>query len=202
MYSVCKRYVEINKVPSVYSAKELRLIFEQDLSDMIPRYEWLQKNKIMCDHTPVSMIAHAYLNESFRCYLHGNHISFLTMLAFSFEILFRAVFDQGRFVNLINYALECKLITKREANEIHWLRNFRNTTHNVDAIFPVHGKRDYEIDFYRNPDRDISKMMKRGLKLVRIINRMQINGFQIRMRLLHDGKMRPPPDLSYLKKKF
>ena len=191
-----------DKVPSIKYMKELQDSFEQDLPEMIQRLEQIKKIRTEQEHLILSLIAENYLEESYRCYLHGNYISFLTMLAFSFEILFRKIFDEKRFVDLIARALENNLITSNEANEIHWLRKFRNTTHIVDDIFPTHDKRDYEIDFYRDANFDVHKMVRRGFKLIPVIIRIQLNSLEIIPRLTFEGKMRSPPDLSYFKRKL
>ena len=192
----------MNKVPSIESMKALRDAFEHDLPEMIQRFEQITKNRIGHDYMTLSLADKIYLEEAYYCYIHGHYIAFLLMLAVSFEITLRRFFDEKRFKNLINQAQKNDLITAKEANEIHWLRNFKNTIHMVDHVIPTHRKQNYEIDFYNNTYEDVIKMAKKGLKLIPVITRIHINSFYIFNHLLSEDKIRPPADTTYLEKKY
>lgn len=189
-----------NEALMIEYEKVLKEFFEQELPKMKQRLRLIRKYEIGHGHPVLSLIAAHYLREACHSYLHGNYIAFLAMLSFTFEVLFRAAFDIKKFKDLIDYALQNDIINKRECQEIHWLRNFRNgLSHVVDQIHSPPRKR-YNIDFYYGTTDDIEKMANRGFKLIPIINRIQLNSVIIKHELRSKGKMRPLPSVDDLQK--
>ena len=189
-----------HKVPSVKYSRKIRSDFERELPELIQRFELIEKNMLR-EHLSLSPMATTYLNQAYLCYLHGLYMPFLIMLSFAFEALFRAMFKQARFKTLINYAKKHRIITNKECQEIHWLRNCRNAiTHIVDQI-PTHPRRDYEVNFYQTTDADVLRMAKRAFKLVPVFNKIQWNSIGIMAYLGDKEDRREPPDLSYMLKK-
>lgn len=144
----------------------------------------------------VSPIADTYFKEANSCFLHGNYIPFITMLAFAFEVMFRAKIEQESFEDLIKSARKHGIITAEECQELDWLHCCRKSISDVvdQVSLRPSPREDCEIDFYGNTAKDIGEKAERAFKLVRVFNEIQCD--PIRMgELLQDAEDRREPQI-------